>query len=681
MRKFKKVLAGILSAAMMLSTMSMTAFAEGPDTILQDKGSLTITKYETDAKTAIEGVEFSLYKLADITQTVTNGTVDTEVTPVTGTGLEKGDLEIIASGTASADKWATLADKVKFDDLTADRSGKTSASGVVEFKNLPLGIYAVRETDAPSQVITKSANFIVSIPMTSANGDKWIYNVEAAPKNAVSRGGVTLHKAGKTGNSSTTENLTGVEFVLQHKTSETKWEVVSTYTTDENGLISVENLNPGIYRFVEKSLGSNNGYIMDGNAVYEFELKIDETDKLTHIWYDTNGDGTKEDKGTVTADSGYTIEVLNEKPTLEKTVNDGGKYDDETDASIGDTVEWKVEASVPSKVGQMDKYTLHDNMSVGLTWVSEVAAGLTITTTPNCTLTEGTDYNLIVPENGTKGGLWTIEFTKTGREKLDTENVTTVTVTFKTVLNEDAKIANDGKAGNLNDADLTYSNSILPDEGEGNFPEQPTEPGEDVIRDEATVYTFGLGVEKVDGQNHETKLAGVTFDLYKYNGTKENPTETDLKGTDGEKINVSGANGVYKVDAAGTAVLTTDAKGNIVVNGLENGTYYLVETKTNANYNLLKAPVKVKISIIFSTKTETKTTVEANGNVTTETKVTTNDFSGGTDNNGIIKTVIENNKGFELPTTGGMGTLLFSIIGGILMIGGAIVLFRSKRTA
>lgn len=678
MRKLKKVLAGILSAAMMLSGMSMMAFAEGPDTILEDTGSLTITKYETNGTTPIEGVEFSLYKLADITQTVSEGTVNTDVKPVERTGLSKGDLETIARGDGSAAEWTALANKVQFDDLTADFSDKTNEEGVVTFNNLLLGIYAVRETDAPSQVISKSANFIVSIPMTSTDGDNWIYDITAVPKNAVSRGGVNLHKAGKTGNADATVDLSGVEFVLQHKISETEWEVVDKYTTNASGVINVNDLNPGTYRFVENSLGNNNGYIMDGKAVYEFDLIIEQEDKLTHIYYDENGDGVKEDKGS-TSDAGYTIEVLNEKPTLEKTVKDVDTYDDETDASIGDTVEWKVEASVPSKVNQMNKYILHDTMSAGLTWVSAEAAELTITTDTNRVLTEGKDYNLTVPENGAKGGSWTIEFTQTGRTALVDAAVKTVTVTFKTVLNEDAKIANVGGAGNLNDADLTYSNSILPDEG--HFPEQPTTPGEDVIRDEATVYTFGLGVEKVDGQDSETKLEGVTFDLYKYNGTKtEGVTENDLKGNDGSKISVSGADGVYKVDAESSAVLTTDANGNIVVNGLENGTYYLVETKTNGGYNLLKAPVKVAIDVTFTTKTETTTTTAADGTVTTTT-VKTDTFTDGTANNGIIKTIIENNKGFELPTTGGMGTLLFSIIGGILMIGGAVVLFRSKKKA
>lgn len=694
MKKLKKAFAGLLALAMMMSMMTMTAFAAEPDTILETTGSLKITKYETDGTTAIEGVEFSLYKLADISQTLTNGVVDTKVTPVSGTGLQAGDLEKIATGETTAAEWDELVKKVDFATLSVAYHMTTDVNGVVEFKDLPLAIYAVRETKAPSQVITKSANFIVSIPMTSANGDYWIYDVEAKPKNAVSRGGITLHKAGKTGNADTTENLIGVEFVLQHKKSDSEWEPVTVpgisddkgiCVTDATGSINVSSLNPGTYRFVEKSVGTaNTGYIVDGKATYEFELKICDIEACsnkTHVYYDADNNGEKEMQGQHASDSeagdfGYTIEVLNEKPTLEKTVKDGENYDNETDASIGDTVEWKVEASVPSKVNELNVFKLTDTMSAGLTWVSKDAADMVITT-PTAALTENTDYTLTTPGDGTKGGTWTIEFTPAGKTKLADAKVTAVTVTFKTVLNEDAYIANTGSAGNLNEAALNYSNSILP--GTDLYPDQPNTPGEDVIKDEATVYTFGIAVEKVDGQNNATKLPGVTFDLYKYNGTKTgNITETDLTGNDGEKIKVSGDNGTYKVDAAGTATLTTDTDGNITVNGLKKGTYYLVETKTNDGYNLLKEPVKVELSIEYTTKTETKTTTAANGTVTSTT-VTTNTFTGGTSDNGIIKTTVENNKGFQLPTTGGMGTFFFSFIGIGMMIAAVILFFTSKK--
>lgn len=691
MFKLKKLLAGVLGAAMVLSSMSMTAFATGNDTITQDKGSLTIKKRETDEKgDLIAGVTFKMYKLADITQTVTKGVVDTQVTPVTnfptkpGKNFSKGDLERIAEGTASTKEWEDLTAIVDLDapELTAAYTATTGDSGdnlgVAKFENVALGIYAVKETDAPSYVVSKSANFIVSIPQTDPNGGNWVYDITAEPKNAVSRGGITLHKAGKVGNGSET-NLEGVQFVLQQKGSDSTWTAVAgvqenQLTTDASGNITLTNLAPGTYRFVEKSLGNNGGYILDASAVYEFELKINSTDSKTHVWYDANNDGTKEDKGD-TATAGFIINVLNEKPTLEKTVKDGNTYDNETDANIGDTVEWKVEASVPSKIAKMEKYTLTDTMSEGLTWVSEADAALTVTSDKNIILEKNTDYTLTVPADGTTGGTWTITFTAAGKTKLANNGspATLITVKFSTLLNENAKIANVGGAGNLNTAGLIYSNNIVPDSDL--YPDQPRDPKEEKIEDQATVYTFGISVEKIDGNNQATKLKDVTFDLYKYTGNKtEGVTETDLT----EKISVALVEGKYIVNAGGNATLTTDANGNIVVHGLKNGTYYLVETKTNAGYNLLKEPVKVQIAVEYTTKTQTTTITDVDGNVTSTT-VTTKTFTGGESNNGIIKTTVKNNKGFELPTTGGMGSAIF-IIGGIaLALAGLMLILNSRK--
>ena len=103
-KKLKKVLAGMLSAAMVMSTMAVTAFAAGSDTILKDTGSLTINKYEgnTTGK-PLEGVEFTMYKIADITQTVSNGAVDTKATPVEEIAdkLTAEELTSIANGSTS----------------------------------------------------------------------------------------------------------------------------------------------------------------------------------------------------------------------------------------------------------------------------------------------------------------------------------------------------------------------------------------------------------------------------------------------------------------------------------------------------------------------------------------------------------------------------------------------------
>lgn len=675
-KKLKKIMAGVLSAAMVMSTMAVTAFAAGPDTILNDTGSLTINKYEgSDTSTPLEGVEFTMYKIADITQTVSNGVVDTKATPVDAIAedLTADELTNIANGSTSSAEWTALLGQISLEDLTVYTHGTTGSNGQVVFSNVPIGIYAVAETDAPSQVISKTANFIVSIPMTTDNGDSWNYDIVAEPKNETAYGGISLLKQGKTGNGSASA-LAGVEFVLQQQIDGVWTTIQEDLSTSSTGLITVEDLSPASYRFVEVDLGENNGYILDGNATYEFDIRIPDGEDVAHIYYDENKDGVKEDQGTTT--SGYTIEVLNEKPTLEKTVKDGDNWDNETDASIGDTVTWKVTASVPSKVDELKVYSLKDTMSSALTWVSEEDAQLTITTSPKVVLEKDTDYTLTVPENGTAGGSWTITFTDAGKAKLAENNVTSIDVIFNTVLNTNANV---GNTGNQNTGELDYSNAIYPTEDPSN-PNKDKEPGQDVITDQAIVYTFALGVEKVDGST-STPLANVTFDLYSYDGLEENVTESVLKDS-GTKINVSeAADGVghYVVDAAGNATLTTDTAGNIVVNGLENGNYYLVETKTNDGYNLLSKPVKVEINVEYTTTTTTVTKTDAEGNTTSTTTVTTNTFTGGENNTGTYKIQVQNNKGFQLPTTGGAGTLLASLIGIMLMGGGAFVFISSRK--
>lgn len=673
-KKLKKVLAGMLSAAMVMSTMAVTAFAAGPDTILKDTGSLTINKYEGNTPDKpLEGVEFTMYKIADITQTVSNGAVDTKATPVPQIAdkLTAEELTNIANGSTSSDEWAALLQQIGLGDLTMYAKDTTGSNGQVVFSNVPIGIYAVAETDAPSQVISKSANFIVSIPMTTDDGDSWNYDVVANPKNATAYGGISLLKQGKTGNGNASA-LEGVEFVLQQQV-EGNWSTIqSNLTTNGSGVINVQDLSPATYRFVEVDLGENDGYILDGKATYEFEIRL--VDGKSHIFYDANGDGEKEDQNGDES-VGYTINALNEKPTLEKTVKDGENWDDETDASIGDTVTWKVTASVPSKVNELKEFSLKDTMSQALTWVSEEEAQLTITTDPGVELTRDTDYTLTVPQNNTAGGSWTISFTQDGKNKLATSNVTSIDVTFNTVLNANASV---GSAGNLNTGELDYSNAIYPTEDPSN-PNDDKEPGKDVITDQAIVYTFALGVEKVDGSTR-TPLANVTFDLYSYEGEEE-VTEDILKSS-GTPISVAqtGAGvGHYVVDGAGNATLTTDAEGNIVVNGLKNGNYYLVETKTNAGYNLLKEPVKVEINVTFATTTETKTETDLDGNTTSTTTVKTTSFEGGKDNTGTYEIEVQNNKGFQLPTTGGTGTILASLIGILLMGGGAFVFFSSRK--
>lgn len=684
MKKFKKMLAGLLGAAMVLTSFGTPTWADSatrpilPTIDTTQKGTLTINKYEgTDPDKLkdkpLAGVEFTIWKVADIEQDSSSSSkVGFKYTPVNGLGLVEDDFT--SNATDAQEYTDDIYDKVlkklntKIKDGTIGKGTKETTVldesnhiASAKFENLDLGLYLVQETKAPSQIVNKTANFLVSVPMTNEAGTAWNYDVVAEPKNAAVYAGINLVKTGttiKADGTTETVNLKGVTFALQSRPTgsddSVTWTNVGSYTTESYGTINVNDLAPNEYRFIETDLGDNNGYILNGKS-YEFTVQDDGKIKV----------GTKEPAKTAT------ITADNEKPDLKKEVENGNTYENAADASIGDMVEWKVSASVPSNVDQLEKYSITDKMSSALTWV-EAEAALNITYKSNGTavndidpaFAETTDYTLIKPADKEDGKSWTITFTDAGKKKLKDNNISSIEVTFKTKLNENANI---GSAGNLNDAQLDYSNAIYPLVDPTN-PNDGKKPGEDHIKDQAKVYSFAIDMTKVDGNNTATKLEGVHFDLYKYSGTVTEPTESDLKGS-GKKINITD--------------LVTDVYGKITVKGLENGNYYLVETKAAAGgYNLLKAPVKVVIAQEYSVEKKTTVTKDAEGNVTSTTTVVNKTFTGGDENNaGTYSVTIENRKGFTLPKTGDIGTAMFLIIGIGGMLAAVYIMLRGRKRA
>lgn len=689
MKKAKRFLTGLLSAALALSLCAMPAMAEGgtiTSTIDTNRtGSLTINKYEgnePNSEKLLDGVTFTAYKVADIVQSTdaSTGTTDVKMQPVEALTKIKSDIQI-TSETQYKDIKDTVEKALAKDadpKLIAFATATTGANGIkgqAVFSEMPVGVYLIVETGAPSQIVNKTANFLVSIPMANTDGTGWNYDIVANPKNAAVYGGISLRKYGKNytpdGKSSEVP-LEGATFYLQRKAGD-EWVTVTAptvsngngtvdaetglLTTNRDGMINITDLAPGTYRFIEYS--APQGYIMDGQAAYEFTINPDQTVTISGAYQDALLN---------------TIKVVNEKPSMEKQVKTGvdaenkDVYGKATDASVGDVVTWKVTAAVPSNVNKLAKYILTDTMSEALTWESVSEANLTIETNPHVDLDKDTDYTLTVPDDGAKGGTWTIEFTTAGKEKLATNNVTSISVTFNTKLNSKATV---NKKGNLNDAGLTYSNGFKSTDEK--YPAQP-EPKDEVIKNEASVYTFGMNIEKVDGKDSRGKLQGAEFDLYLYNGSETNPTEAELK-NHGKLV------GHY----------TTDVNGQINVSGLENGTYYLVETKAPTynvvengetkiySYNLLKEPVKVVVAVDYVVTETTTITTDANGNVTTNKKIESEKYVGGENDSGNYKVIIKNNKGFNLPTTGGFGTLLFSGIGVLLVVAGVGVLLSLKK--
>ena len=226
-------------------------------------------------------------------------------------------------------------------------------------------------------------------------------------------------------------------------------------------------------------------------------------------------------------------------------------------------------------------------------------------------------------------------------------------------------------AGNLNDASLKYSNGVKP--STDIVPGAPN-PGEYEEKDQAVVYTFKVEVIKVDGKDSNKVLQGAKFTLYK---------ETTLD--DGNAITAADAKALGLPEGkqwVAAATITTGADGKADVSGLKQGTYYLVETEapviknadgTVTKYNLLKTAVEVEVTADY----EVKKTVTKSGTVVSSV-IEVVKFNNN-DNTGKYTITVKNNTGFDLPVTGGFGTLLFSAIGALLVVGGVGVLMSTKK--
>lgn len=658
MGKFRKMLAGVLSAAMVLSTMTVTAFAADTNKMptINDTtktGSITIHKYEYNKNsenhatgeedrtqlpkgaTPLQGAGFTIYKVAGVNDLTKYYNANPESLPSVDEYLRDGKIN----------------DSKVLEEIP---EAKTDKDGIAKFNNLALGFYVVVETTTPDKVTTPVEPFIVSVPMTTKDGDNWLYDVHVYPKNKTTYGGVTLEKKGNN-----TEPLSGVKFVLQKwNATESTWENAKNetgvegvefgeLTTDDNGKITVDGLSQGKYRFIEINRGDNNsGYIMDGATTYVFTVTKDGMIKV----------------GNADPVANATINVNNEKPDMTKEVQDRATkaWKHDTDYNVGDMVPYKITIDVPSNITKLQEFTLTDtpkNLEDNLNSV-EVKCG---------DVTLGKDTNYTIGPDTANGEGFKITFKTSTMGAYAGEKIV---VTYK------AKLLNSADttiAGNSNTAKLEYSNQILPDTDDGSNPNKQGEPGKDAIKDTATVYTFKLSINKRANSKTGDPLAGVKFDLYKEvsEGTTGAASAEDVKnaGLDGKKTWMK------------IATLTTENDGTDEKSGLANGTYYLVEMKTVGGYNLLKAPVEVKLDIVYTTTTKKEYVTEENGVKTlVKNEIEKTTFTeNGAKSTGIHTETIINKKGFELPITGGMGTVLFSIAGFALMAGAAFVLLKGRR--
>ena len=345
----------------------------------------------------------------------------------------------------------------------------------------------------------------------------------------------------------------------------------------------------------------------------------------------------------VTVDSTTnTVNLKTEAPSITKTA-------DKETVSIGQVVKYTVTGSIPDTTGyDQYQYIIHDELSKGLDFVNDengTALGEGATTVKvTVAFGEGvTDAAETVPTtanldtaNNKKMSLDLSAWVRANQTNKGKE----FTVTYYAKVNKDAVVTE------KNSAQLEYGNK----------------PGETTTTtpSEAKTPTYPLDILKTKKGSGE-KLAGAKFRLYS--------SEADAKANDESKaIKVSpvvaGAAGNYVVDPASSttefeSVKAIDGKSyNLHINGLEAKDYWLVETQAPEGFNKLTDPIKVTIT----KDGDTNWTVKKND---------------AAEEDKIID--IENSTGSLLPSTGGMGTIIFAVIAAILVLGVAVSFIRDKR--
>ena len=324
-----------------------------------------------------------------------------------------------------------------------------------------------------------------------------------------------------------------------------------------------------------------------------------------------------------TTNPNVTMEEKNEVPVNVKTVEEDstGNYGEKNDADIGQTVNFK--STITAQAGA-ENYVFHDTMSTGLTYTG--VTGITL----NGTTVDASNYTVTAP--AADGDTFDVTFTQAFCDAIKAKDQ--IVISYTATLNENAVIAG---AGNPNTSKVSYGDSsntkVTPDS-------------------QTTTDTWDLDVLKYANGDESKVLKDAEFVLLNSAKTK---VATIVNGK---------VTGWADVPAAvdGTiawptnTVLTTGENGKIEIDGLDADTYYLREVKAPAGYN--KLPDDVSIVITGATKGD-------NDELTYTT----------------VLAKVNNQSGTELPSTGGIGTTIFYVAGGVLVIGAAALLIAKRKKA
>ena len=532
-------------------------------------------------KYAIQGVEFTYLKVADVT--MNNEVVDgqRQVGVLYGfDNSERSNAALSAIGLTAADAHKTEGGVNYFtsDALnnklsaalaanstsaknaleTAVKNGgvamtETDATGHTSASNMEQGLYLVVETRVPKMVTSTCNPFFVSLPMTTIDGSEWTYDIVIYPKN-------------QTGNPD-----------LEKTVRESK-----------------------------NSTGKHNGSLTD--------------------------------------------------------ITDG--FEHTATASVGDTVDYQIISTLPtitSKASSLSEYTYVDTMSKGICYNKNDVV-IEFFRDSACTdkiTTWGEDSGKFTTVYDDTQNSMTIKMTESGLSEINesesvyTDSVKrgysdcTMRITYAATLTADAQM---GDKDNPNEVVLTWKRTNT--------------TYYDTLKDCCHVYTYGIDVLKQfsDGKG---SVQNVKFNLH--NDSDDCYIIADLK----DGIYYAKSFTSKKSDAT---TFVPNGSGHIIVKGLEDDTYSLIEVATDKGYILLADAIELVIKTGESGTCEQCATKLLTASATVNGKDVTM-----TDGNAIVPLTVLNNPGFNLPKTGGRGVWMYTVGGVLLLSAAAFIVVKSRK--
>ena len=384
-----------------------------------------------------------------------------------------------------------------------------------------------------------------------------------------------------------------------------------------------------------------------------------------------------------------TITAKADVPELNKVIDDGTTAGTNANtASIGDLVPFKLTSEVPDMQGYNQYYfVVNDTLCKGLTY-NPSTADLTVKVGTK-TLVKDTDYTLGVSVAATGETTLKIVF----KNFIQYTQGQPIVITYKAELNANCdrtELGNENTANLVfsNDPNYNYTGTDEPGPGE------PTGETPDVV---TKTYTTDIKIIKVDrngaalnGAQFSLTGNGMNKTLVCYGKYTESSTGTYYKLKDGTYTTTAPTTGtesrydsttkkyvytdvIEEQTAANTTTVTgfVDNNGYFIVEGLSDGEYTITETKAPAGYQGLSAPIKFTIKSDPSLTTPNwMVDTSAENSAQASYNATTHQF----------EVTVENAAGTKLPSTGGIGTYIFYAAGAVLLVGGAVVLIRKKKT-